>query len=160
MSSIYQRYQKLSGLPAGRYIFDKAIGFAAPFFGKIKPRVIDLRPGYCEVEIKDRWGVRNHLGTVNAGALCSLAELTGGMALDSLVPANMRWIPRGMTVSYLKKATGTLNAISELTGDAVLEGDISVPIIVRNRENDTVFTANITFYVSKKKPPQAMDSTN
>jgi acyl-coenzyme A thioesterase PaaI-like protein len=77
MSSIYPQFLKLNRLPGGKFLFSKAIEFAAPLFGKIKPKVIDLRPGYCEVKMKDRWGVRNHLGTVNAGALCSLTELTG-----------------------------------------------------------------------------------
>ena len=151
MSTIYPSYLKLNRLPGGKYLFSKAIGFTAPFFGKIKPKVIDLRPGYCEVEIKDRWGVRNHLGTVNAGALCSLAELTGGMALDSLVPSELRWIPRGMTVSYVKKATGTLSATSQLEAKELKEGDIVVPISVKNREGDEVFTADITFYLSLKR---------
>lgn len=151
MSSIYPQFLKLSRLPGGKFLFSKAIGFAAPFFGKIKPKVIDLRPGYCEVEIKDRWGVRNHIGTVNAGALCSLAELTGGLALDSLVPKELRWIPRGMTVCYIKKATGTLSAISQLEAKQLKEGDIIVPISVNNQEGDEVFTADITFYLSSKR---------
>lgn len=151
MSAIYPKYLKLSRLPGGKFLFSKAIGFGAPFFGKIKPNVIDLRPGYCEVEIKDRWGVRNHIGTVNAGALCSLAELTGGMALDSIVPNQLRWIPRGMTVRYIKKASGTLNATSQLEAKDLQEGDIIVPISVKNREGDEVFAAEITFYLSKKR---------
>ncbi|MFT5135400.1 MAG: acyl-coenzyme A thioesterase PaaI-like protein [Arenicella sp.] len=150
MSSIYLQFLKLNQLPGGKFLFSKAIGFAAPFFGKIKPKVIDLRPGYCKVEMKDRWGVRNHIGTVNAGALCSLAELTGGMALDSLVPNELRWIPRTMTVSYIKKATGTLSATSRLAAKTLQAGDIIVPISVKNRTGDEVFTADITFYLSSK----------
>ena len=155
MPSIYNQYQKLSRLPAGRFIFSKAVGIIAPFFGKIKPRVVDLRPAYCEVEISDRRSVRNHLGTVNAGALCSLAELTGGMALDSVVPANMRWIPRAMTVAYLQKASGTLRAVSSFEAASVPEGDFIVPIIVTNTDQQAVFTADITFYISLKKAKTA-----
>ena len=157
MPSIYHQYQKLSRLPAGRFIFSKAIGFVAPFFGKIKPRVIELKPAFCEVVIQDRWGIRNHLGTVNAGALCSLAELTGGMALDSVVPDDMRWIPRGMTVAYHKKASGALRAVSTFDAEALSEGDFVVPIEVRNTDDETVFTADITFYVSYKKPVRGPD---
>jgi acyl-coenzyme A thioesterase PaaI-like protein len=151
MSSIYPQFLKLNRLPGGKFLFSKAIGFVAPFFGKIKPKVIDLRPGYCEVEMKDRWGVRNHIGTVNAGALCSLAELTGGMALDSLVPNELRWIPRTMTVYYIQKATGTLSATSRLSAKTLQAGDIIVPISVRNQAGHEVFTADITFYLSSKR---------
>lgn len=150
MSSILENYNKISTLPAGKYLFSKLVGFTAPFFGKIKPRVIELRPCYCEVQIKDRWGIRNHIGTINAGALCSLAEMTGGMALDSVVPSSMRWIPSGMTVKYIKKATGLTTGISQFDAQIVKEGDVIIPVIVSNQDGETVFTADITFYVSAK----------
>jgi len=159
MPSILDRYNKIVSLPAGRYIFSKLVGFNAPFFGKIKPYVIELRPSYCEVQIKDRWGIRNHLGTINAGALCSLAEMTGGMALDSVVPSSMRWIPRSMTVQYIKKATGLTTAISQFDPTIVeqaisQDGNVVIPIIVSNEKNQTVFNADITFYVSAKPSKQ------
>ena len=150
MSSILESYNKISKLPAGKYIFSKIVGFSAPFFGKIKPRVIELRPSYCEVQIKDRWGIRNHIGTINAGALCSLAEMTGGMALDSVVPSSLRWIPKSMTVQYIKKATGLTSAISQFDAEIVKEGDVIIPVVVSNQKGETVFTADITFYVSAK----------
>jgi len=150
MSSILESYNKISKLPAGKYIFSKIVGFSAPFFGKIKPRVIKLRPSYCEVQIKDRWGIRNHIGTINAGALCSLAEMTGGMALDSVVPSSLRWIPKSMTVQYIKKATGLTSAISQFDAEIVKEGDVIIPVVVSNQKGETVFTADITFYVSAK----------
>ncbi|RBP48281.1 hotdog fold domain-containing protein [Arenicella xantha] len=151
MPSILQRYEQFRRLTGGNFVFSKVVGFSAPFFGKIRPNVIDLRPGYCEVQIKDRWGIRNHLGTINAGALCSLAEMTGGMALDTLVPSNMRWIPRSMTVNYLAKATGIITGVTDLPNSELREGDFVVPVRVNNSAGDTVFTADITFYVSLKK---------
>ena len=151
MAIIYPRYKKITALPAGHFIFSKAVGFIAPFFGKIKPKVIELRPAYCKVEMKDRWGVRNHIGTVNAGTLCTLAELVGGMALDSVVPNNMRWIPKGMSVSYLKKASGTLSAVSHFDQAKFAEGEFIVPVVVKNKSNETVFTADINFYISQAK---------
>jgi len=95
--------------------------------------------------------VRNHLGTINAGALCSLAEMTGGLALDTVVPSDMRWIPKTMTVQYIAKATGTITAVSEFSPEIVQAGDVVIPIVVSNAENESVFTADITFYVSEKK---------
>lgn len=151
MPSILQRYQQLRRLTGGNYVFSKAVGFNAPFFGKIRPQVIELRRGYCEVRIKDRWSIRNHLGTINAGALCSLAEMTGGMALDTLVPSHMRWIPRSMTVHYLAKATGVTTGITDLPMGELAAGDTVVPVTVSNSEGEPVFTAEITFYVSNKK---------
>ncbi len=154
MPTILERYQKLSQMPAGKWVFAKLVGLTAPFFGKIRPQFVDLRPAYCETKIKDRWGVRNHLGTINAGALCSLAEMTGGLALDTVVPKTVRWIPRSMTVQYVAKATGTITAVSEFEASIVEQigeaGDVVIPIVVTNAAGDTVFTADITFYLSQK----------
>lgn len=131
-------------------MFAKLVGLSAPFFSKIHPIFIDLRVAYCETQIKDRRSVRNHLGTINAGALCSMAEMTGGLALDTVVPKSMRWIPRNMTVEYVAKATGTITAISQFSESIVKPGDVDIPIVVSNANGETVFTANITFYLSEK----------
>jgi len=155
MPSIIERYNKISQWPAGKYFFSKLVGFNAPFFGKIKPRVVELKPAYCEIQIKDRWGVRNHLGSINAGALCSLAEMTGGLALDSVVPKSMRWIPREMTVYYHKKATGLTTAVCAFEENNVSSiehaSDVVIPIDVHNEQGEKVFKADITFYLSFKK---------
>ena len=150
MTSILERYQRLSKIPGGKFIFAKLVGLSAPFFSKISPIFIDLRPAYCETQMKDRRGVRNHLGTINAGALCSMAEMTGGLALDSVVSSSLRWIPKTMTVQYIAKATGTITAVSQFEVGIVKEGDVVIPIVVSNASGNTVFTADITFYISKK----------
>lgn len=103
------------------------------------------------IEIKDRHSVKNHIGTVHAGAMCTLAELSGALALDAAIPRELRWLPRAMTVEYLKKASGTLTARCEFDPQIIQEGDIVVPLEVRDPEDDVVFTAKITFYISKKK---------
>jgi hypothetical protein len=83
--------------------------------------------------------------------MCTLAELSGGLALDAAIPRDLRWLPRGMTVKYLKKARGTLIARCEFDPQIIHEGDIVIPLAVRNPENEVVFTAEIIFYISKKK---------
>ena len=82
----------------------------APYFASIAPRIEVLEPGRCEARIAHRRRVTNHLGTVHAIALCNLAELCAGLMTDVSIPADMRWIPKGMTVEYLKKAVGTMPA--------------------------------------------------
>jgi acyl-coenzyme A thioesterase PaaI-like protein len=150
MPSILERYQRLNKFPGGKFIFAKLVGLSAPFFSNIRPIFVDLRPAYCETQMKDRRSVRNHMGTINAGALCSMAEMTGGLALDSIVSSSMRWIPKTMTVQYIAKATGTITAVSEFDPEMVKEGDAVIPIVVSNSSGSIVFTADITFYISKK----------
>ena len=72
---------------------------------------------------------------------------------DASLPGSMRWIPRGMTVEYLKKATGPMHAVA--TPDVPLvqasEGyDLPVGVVVRDRDGDAVFRARIAMWVSPK----------
>jgi len=60
--------------------------------------------------------VLNHIGTVHAIAMCNMAELAGGTMTEVTVPATHRWIPKGMTVEYLKKAETDLIAIASTCG--------------------------------------------
>ncbi|NRB40865.1 MAG: DUF4442 domain-containing protein [Pseudomonadales bacterium] len=150
-SSILTLYRKLNSLPFGRVIFNLGISLKAPFFRTIRPNVVALEPSLCKVIMKERWGIKNHIGTVNAAAMCTVAELTGGLALDATIPSNLRWIPKGMTVAYLKKGKGILESTCEFDRSIIQEGDIILPVILRDASNQEVFTANITMYVCRKK---------
>jgi acyl-coenzyme A thioesterase PaaI-like protein len=102
--------------------------------------------------IRHRRRVHNHIGTVHAIALCNLAELTGGLATDVSIPASMRWIPKGMSVRYLRKAVGTMTATC--TVPAAAEGvaqDLVAHVDVRDPLGEVVFDADITMYVSPRK---------
>ncbi|OUS30862.1 DUF4442 domain-containing protein [Gammaproteobacteria bacterium 45_16_T64] len=141
-------YNKVSKLPAGKDIFSVAVCGIAPYFRSIKPKIQDLRPGYCSVEIKNRRSVQNHLKTVHAIAMCNMAELAGGMMTDASIPEGSRWIPAGMTVKYVKKAKTNLTAVadgSQLNWQT--EGDLVVPVIVTDTSGEVVFTADITMNI-------------
>ncbi|QGW66111.1 DUF4442 domain-containing protein [Lysobacter soli] len=147
-------YRKFMRWPAGHWLFSRAICFKAPYFGTISPRIVSLEPNRCEVRIADRRRVHNHIGTVHAIALCNLAELAAGVMTDATLPASMRWIPKGMTVEYLKKATGTMHGVA--TPDVpVVEStsgyELPVTVIVKNDAGDAVFRASIAMWVSPRK---------
>lgn len=147
-------YRKFTRWPAGRWLFSRAICFKAPYFGTIAPRIVSLEPNRCEVRIADRRRVHNHIGTVHAIALCNLAELAAGVMTDATLPASMRWIPKGMTVEYLKKATGTMHGVA--TPDVPLVESTSgyelpVTVIVKNDAGEAVFRASIAMWVSPRK---------
>lgn len=132
-------------LPLGSMIFSKAVCFVAPYFGSIKPHFDELKPGYCQVSMKNRRAVRNHFKTVHAIAMCNMAELAGGMMTDASIPAKARWIPAGMTVQYVKKAKTDLIAIADGSQiDWHTNGNIVVPVKVSDSAGEIVFTADIT----------------
>mmetsp|Transcript_2385 Transcript_2385/g.4943 ORF Transcript_2385/g.4943 Transcript_2385/m.4943 type:complete len:84 (+) Transcript_2385:193-444(+) len=62
----------LSPLPYGKTILSIGIGLFVPYTGTIRPRVLDLQPGYSKVLMRDKRVVRNHLNSVHAIALMNL----------------------------------------------------------------------------------------
>jgi len=151
MSGTLTLYERFTRFPLGNTLFSKALSFRAPYFSTIHPRVTELRSGYCQVEIKDRWSIRNHLGSIHAGALCTLSELTGGLAVEATLPLNLRWIPKGMTVQYIKKAKGRLVGKCAVDPNTLVPGDIKVNIDIKDDSGETVLNAVIVFYISEKK---------
>src|SRR5690349_14389150 len=103
MTALLKNYRKLTKLPLGHWPFSRAVCWKAPYFATIHPRFVALEAGRCEATIPHRRGMQNHIGSVHAIALCNLAELCAGVMTDASLPAGMRWIPKGMTVQYLKK---------------------------------------------------------
>jgi acyl-coenzyme A thioesterase PaaI-like protein len=152
MSNILSLWHRLSTKPLGKWAFAKAVCFKAPYFSSITPHFVELRAGYCEVTIRKRRAVQNHIGTVHAIAMCNMAELAAGVMTDASVPRNMRWIPKGMTVEYLRKAQTDLVAIAQLdTLEALAqEGDCVVPVEVKDAVGKIVFRAKVTMYISAK----------
>lgn len=152
MSTLVLRlWHKLEPRPFGKRLFSWIICRKAPYFGSISPRMVSLAPGRGEATIAHRRGVTNHIGTVHAIALCNLAEFVGGLTCDVSIPASMRWIPRGMTVEYLKKATGTMHAVATPAFEPHEAGEgyeLPIDVAVTNTEGETVFRARIVMWVS------------
>lgn len=150
-------WNRLARLPGGKAVFSRVVCFKAPYFGGIRPRFVRLEPGMAEVRMKKRRAVQNHIGTVHAIAMCNMAELAGGTMTDVTVTPAQRWIPKGMTVRYLKKAESNLRATatsaSDLPGPGE-SGDYTVRIEVRDLQDEVVFDAEILMWISPKNPPK------
>jgi acyl-coenzyme A thioesterase PaaI-like protein len=139
-ASVLSLYRRITRWPAGHWLFSRLVCFKAPYFATIAPRFVTLEPG--EVRIRDRRRVHNHIGTVHAIALCNLAELSTGVMTDATIPTDMRWIPKGMTVEYLKKAVGTLHGVAmpELAARASDDGyEWPVEVQVTDATGEAVF---------------------
>jgi uncharacterized protein (TIGR00369 family) len=144
-------YRRMASLPFGRWLFARAICRNAPYFGTIKPRFLELRRGLCQVSMRKRRAVQNHIGTVHAIAMANLCELAGGMLMEASIPVTMRWIPRGMTIEYLKKAASGVTATARLDKQAWTTENVGVPVSVTDAQGTEVVRAVITMYVSERK---------
>ena len=146
-------YKKFTKYPFGLWLFSKAVCFKAPYFGSISPKIILLENGRCEATIKDRRAIQNHIGTVHAIALCNLAELCAGVMIDASLPQDMRWIPKGMTVIYLKKANGPMHAIVTPIIPIISSSnsyDLPINVDVLDTSGVKVFNAEIRMWLSLK----------
>ena len=112
---IRKQWKLLSGVPGGKRVFSRMMGFAVPYTGSIGARVEELREGYARVVLPDRRAVRNHLASVHAIALANLAEMTGNLAVLFSAPEETRMIVAGISLDFLKKARG------DITGECTCE---------------------------------------
>jgi len=149
--SVRALYKKLSTLPFGRYLFSRAIGFKAPYFWSVKPRVEQMEPGLAVVSFKNRRAVRNHIGTVHAIAVCNGLELAMGMVAEASIPNNLRWLPKGMTVEYTAKASAPVLRAKATVDPAAFQPNSEVVVEVQALCDDTVVTrGTITLWVTEK----------
>jgi acyl-coenzyme A thioesterase PaaI-like protein len=112
--SLLRLWRRLRPLPGGQWLFSRIFGFLVPYSGSVRPRIRLLEPGHAEVEIPDRRSNRQHLGSVHAIALLNVAEQASGLALLAGLPDEIRGIVTHISMQYLKKARGTIRAVSHV----------------------------------------------
>jgi len=152
MSPALALWKRCEGLPLGKAVFSRLVCWKAPYFGSIRPRFEEFRPGYARVSMRKRRAVTNHIGTVHAIAMCNLAELAAGTMTEISIPPTMRWLPKGMAVEYLKKAETGVEAHASVGEIAEGPGrDVPVTVEVKDRAGETVCRAVITMWVSPRR---------
>src|SRR3954463_10167624 len=117
MSQVQTMWRKTRVLPLGDRLFSFLFAQKAPYFASIGPRFLTIEPNHVELLIPKRRRVHNHLGSVNAIAQRNGLEAAVGGPAEVTSPADKRWIPKGMEVSYTAKATGDVTCIAETDAD-------------------------------------------
>ncbi len=138
-NTLERKWRRISRWPFGKYIFSFLLGRYIPYTGSMSSTILELQPGFARITLRDRRKVRNHLSSVHAIALANLAEFTGNLALACGLPDDARFIPRALSMEYVKKARGRLTGISQTP---VVESnerrEIEVHVEIRDAQEDVV----------------------
>ena len=158
MSQVLTLWRKTSALPQGRRVFSFLFAQKAPYFASIRPRFVSIEPNRAELVIPKRRGVHNHLKTVHAIALCNGLEAAMGALAEATIPADKRWIPKGMEVAYTAKATSDITCVAETdaeqwTSEALPDSGGDLPVRVRGVRDDgtVVIEGVIRLWVTPRK---------
>ena len=136
MLPVLDLWNRASRLPAGTRVFSVLFAQKAPYFATIRPRFTEIRPNHASLVIPKRRRVHNHIGTVHAIALCNGLEAAMGALAEATIPADRRWIPQGMEVSYTAKATSDITCTAETDPEQWTSGDPDLPVRVRGVRDD------------------------
>ena len=150
--SLLRLWRRLRPLPGGQWLFAVIFGFLVPYSGSIRPRIRVLEPGHAEVEIPDRRANRQHLGSIHAVALLNVAEQATGMAMLTALPDDVRGIVTHVSMQYLKKARGTIRAVSRVVAPTVTaDTEFDVQAECRDRQGDVVARATVRWRLGLRR---------
>jgi acyl-coenzyme A thioesterase PaaI-like protein len=145
---LLKEWNQVKNVPFGKRLFSLGLKWFVPYTGKLGAQVVMLEPGHCQVQLADRRAVRNHLRSVHAMALANLAEMASGMALVSGLPSSQRAILVEFNIRYIKKARGTLLAVSRFELPAFgAEQDFPITVTIFNAAQEPVSEARAVWRI-------------
>jgi len=146
-------WAQLSGLPGGKWLFSRILGFTNPYSGAVGARVVALEPGYARLELRERHAIHNHLNSVHAIALANVAEMASGLAMLAALPDTARGIVTNISIAYLKKARGLLTAECRcVLPDVTINGTHEFTSSVKDAAGDEVARATVRWKLGPVPP--------
>lgn len=146
---------------AGYKLLNKLISSSLPFARRNHFRVIEVKKGYVRSLIKLE-GNRNHLGTMYAGALFTLAEIPGGILV--LLAFDSSYVPilKRLDIEYLRPAHTDIEVAFSLTEtqithlqdelDNVGKAEFSLFGELKDKNGNIVAKSKADYQIRPKKP--------
>ncbi len=122
------------------WLLNYLLGSTIKFVGTAGVKCESLSREQSVWTLKNRKKVRNHIKGIHAAAMGLLAETATGMVVGMNVPDDRTPVIKSMKVNYLKRATGDLRAVAELSGEQIQaiidneKGELLVPVTVTDSE--------------------------
>ena len=129
--------------PIRRKTLTAALGRVIRFAGHSGIKVLELQPNRVHLKLDNRRQVRNHIGGVHAAAMALLAESASGYIVGLSLPAGKTPVIKSMTVNYLRRAKGGLEAVATLSDEARRQienepaGEVLVDVRVTDERGDS-----------------------
>lgn len=149
-NAVLDLYRKFSRFPFGVRLFSWYGARKAPYFSTISPRLEILEPNHCQLLIKKRKRVQNHIGTMHVIAIANGLEMAMGFMAEASIPKNLRWIPKGMTLEYPAKADSDIRCSAQVDPEAWVAGDMLVAVKAVNASGTVVVNGTIKLWISEK----------
>lgn len=141
---------QLLKFPFGGWMFSRIFAAKAPYFKTIRPSVITLEEHFCQVFLKKRKSVENHIGTVHVIAICNALEMAMGAMAESSIPKHLRWLPKGMSLNYTAKAGTDITAEARVEPEDWQPGDLHVKVRALDTAGTVVVEGTILLWISEK----------
>ncbi len=139
----------------------KAMFLQMPFLQKLGLKIARVEKGKVRVELPFDTSNTNHLGTIHAGALYTLAETAGGLVITSAATsADVVGVAKSGFIKYKKPARGMIYVeeevdpawVAEKFDQALNEGKADIPytVHVRDENGDVVAEVEFVYHIRKR----------
>jgi len=150
MNKVLDLYHRFLHLPHGARLFSMFAARQAPYFKSISPIVKVLETNRCEVLVKKRKRVQNHIGTMHVIAIANGLEMAMGFMAEASIPSHLRWIPKGMQLEYPSKGETDILCVASVPESVWQVGDLSVAVEALDSNGVAVVTGTVTLWISEK----------
>lgn len=140
--------------------FKEQFQAALPFVNTIGIVVTDINSGTAEATVEAKPELANHLGTLHAGAMFTLAETASGAAMMGALGVKafeLRAVAATSNISYKKLAKGVITAVAKTSIPATeinekldVDGKVrfAVNVELLNEDKEIVALVSVDWHVS------------